>query len=332
MLWLKKSIRPGLRVACLLTLAAQGVALAQPARDAEYPQRQVRIVVPFAASGANDILARLFALKLTERWKRQVVVENRPGAGSNIGMEVVAKSTPDGYTMLFIGSSYVLNPSLFKKLPFDPVKDFERVAIVATAPNLLLVNSSVPARTVKELVSLVKGAPGKLNYASSGNGSNGHISMEVFKHMSGSKIEHIPYNGAGDAVNALLAGHVQMIFTAPGSIAQHIKTGRVVPIGVTSLARLTGYPEIPTISEAGLPGFDVSSVFGVLVPGQTPKHIIQRINGELLQVLKYADVRERIASLSFEPVGSSPEEYTASVMADLEKYARVVKAAGIQPE
>ena len=297
-----------------------------------FPSKQVRIVIPYTASGANDVLGRLMAQKLAERWKQPVIVENKPGAGSNIGMEIVAKSPPDGYTLLLTGSAYVSNPSLYKKLPFDPIKDFERITILATAPNLLVVQSSVPARSVKEVIELARASPGKLNYASSGTGSNGHLSMEAFKYMAGVNIQHIPYRGAGEAVNALIAGHVQLLFTAAGSIAQHFKNGRILPLGVTSLTRISSFPDVPSISEAGLAGFNVSSIFGVLAPGRTPAALIARLNGDFVQVLKLADVKERIADLGFEVVGSTPEEYTASTIAEIDKYAKAVKAAGIEPE
>ncbi len=317
----------------LAMMINQVAAQSPSSRDVDaFPTKQVRIVIPFTAGGVNDVLGRLLAVKLNERWKRPVIVENRPGAGSNIGMDMVAKATPDGYTLLLVGSSYVLNPSLYKKLPFDPVKDFERVSIVATAPNILLVNRSFPARSVKELIAIAKASPGKLNYASSGIGASGHITMEVFKHMAGVQIEHVAFKGAPEAVTALLAGDVQVYFTAPGSVAQHLKAGRFQPLGVTSLTRLSAYPDIPTISESGLSGFEVSSVFGVLAPGRTPKPIVEKLSSELAQIIKLQDIRERILTLSFEPVGSTPEEYTASVIADLDKYAKVVKSLGIEAE
>lgn len=329
---------PSRTVKCLLcgaiALMIGRVAAQSPARgdvDA-FPTKQVRIVIPFSAGGVNDVLGRLLAQKLNERWKRPVIIENKPGAGSNIGMDMVAKAAPDGYTLLLVGSSYVLNPSLYKKLPFDPVKDFERVSIVATAPNILLVNKSFPARSVKELIAMAKASPGKLNYASSGIGASGHISMEVFKHMAGLQIEHIAFKGAPEAISALIAGEVQVYFTAPGSVAQHLKAGRVLPLGVTSLTRLTAYPDIPTISESGLGGYEVSSIFGVLAPGRTPKPLVDKLSSELAQVSKVPDARERILALSFEPIGSTPEEYTASVMADLDKYAKIVKLLGIEAE
>lgn len=322
-------------ILCAALVGLMGGAAAQPAvtRQARmFPTKPIRFVVPFPPSGANDILARLFAEKISKRWEQQVVVDNRPGAGSIIGSEIVAKALPDGYTILIVGQGYALNPGLYEKLPYDTVQDFARVTMLASAPNVLVMHPSVPVKSVRELIALAKANPDGLNYASSSVGSSGHLSMELFKRMAGIAISHIPYKGAGPATAALVGGQVQLLFTAPGSAIQHLKSGRVRALGVTGAKRAACIAEVPTIAEAGLPGYEVVGFYGILAPARTPKPIIDKLNAEFVRVLQLPEITERMGALCFEPVGNTPQEFTASVVADMAKYGKVLKEAGIKAQ
>ncbi len=296
----------------------------------QFPSKPIRFVVPFPAGGANNVLARLFAQQLSEYWGQQVVVDNRPGAGSIIGSEIVAKAPPDGYTILIVGQGYVLNPSLYEKLPYDTINDFARVAKIAIAPSILVVHPSVPAKTIKELIAFAKATPGGLTYASPSVGSNGHLSMELFKHLAGAEMVHVPYKGGGDAITALISGQVQQLFTAPGSVVQHVKSGRLRVLGISSATRIPSMPEVPAIAET-LPGYEVVNFHGILAPSRTPKPIIDKLNAEIVRILQSPDIRRRMEDLGFEPVSGTPEEFTASVTAEIAKFSKLLKNAGIKP-
>jgi tripartite-type tricarboxylate transporter receptor subunit TctC len=305
--------------ACIATVAsAQG-----------YPNRTIRLVVPFPAAGTTDILARAAAQKLTEAFGQSVVADNRPGAAGNIGADLVAKSAPDGYTLLMgtVGT-HAINPSLYSKMPYDHIKDFVPVVLVAGVPNVLVVNPALPVNSVADLIRLAKDKPGQINFASSGSGTSIHLSGELFKTMAGVDITHVPYKGSSPALVDLIGGQVQIMFDNLPSALPQIKAGRLRAIAVTSLKRAPVLPDVPTISESGLPGFEASSWFGVLAPAGTPAPIVARINAEVNKWLQSADARERLLSQGAEAAGGSPEQFAHHIRAESEKWAKVVKASG----
>ncbi len=310
-----------------------GLALAGPAKAQDYPSKPIRLVVPFAAGGATDVLARLVGERLTASLGQQVVVDNRPGAGGNIGSDLVARAEPDGYTILMgaVGT-HAINPSLYPKMPYDPVKDFAPVTLVASVPNVLVVNPEVPANSVQELIDLAKAKPGELNFASSGNGTSIHLSGELFKAMTGTDIVHVPYKGSGPAVTDLLGGQVQMMFDNMPSSLPHVKAGKLRALGVTSAKRSPALPEVPTIAEAGVPGYDATSWFGILAPAGTPEPVVTRLQGAIVQALGEPEMRQRMADLGAEPVGDTPAEFGQFIAAEIAKWAKVVNDAGVKLE
>jgi len=312
--------------ALLVALAASG-AFAQTA--ANYPNKPIRIVVPFPAGGTTDILARAVANEMQKAWGQAVVVENRAGAGGNIGSDIVAKSAPDGYTLL-VGavSPQAINVTLYPKLPYDVMRDFAHVTLIAAVPNVLEVNPGVPVKTVKELIALAKAQPGKLTYASSGSGTSIHLSAELFKTMAGVDMLHIPYKGSAPAITDLISGQVNLMFdNLPSSLAQ-IKAGKLRAIAVTTLKRSPALPDVPTIAESGLPGYDASSWFGMHAPAGTPSDIVHKLSSTVAKSLHTPEMRERLASQGAEPVGNTPEQFTEFVRAEIAKWAKVVKASG----
>jgi tripartite-type tricarboxylate transporter receptor subunit TctC len=319
-------------ISMVILVAAMLASQSTSAADAQsYPTKPVRMVIPFPAGGTTDILGRVAAQKLSEGLGQQVVPDNRPGASGNIGTEQVAKAAPDGYMLLTApGSTLTIHPSLYPKLGFDPLKDFAPVTILAGVPNLLVVHPSLPARNVKELIALAKAKPDALNYASTGAGQSTHLSMELFKSMAGVKIVHVPYKGSAPAVTDLLGGHVPMMFDNMPSALPHVKAGKLRPLGVSTIKRSSTAPEVPTVAESGLPGFDVTVWFAVLAPAATPRDIVDRLHRILVKGLQAADVRERLATQGAEPVGNTPEQFTAQMKTDLAKWAKVVKAANIK--
>ena len=310
-----------------------GLALAGPVKAQDYPSKPIRLVVPFAAGGATDVLARLVGERLTASLGQQVVVDNRPGAGGNIGSDLVARAEPDGYTILMgaVGT-HAINPSLYPKMPYDPVKDFAPVTLVASVPNVLVVNPEVPANSVQELIDLAKAKPGELNFASSGNGTSIHLSGELFKAMTGTDIVHVPYKGSGPAVTDLLGGQVQMMFDNMPSSLPHVKAGKLRALGVTSAKRSPALPEVPTIAEAGVPGYDATSWFGILAPAGTPEPVVTRLQGAIVQALGEPEMRQRMADLGAEPVGDTPAEFGQFIAAEIAKWAKVVNDAGVKLE
>jgi tripartite-type tricarboxylate transporter receptor subunit TctC len=309
--------------AILLATAATG-AWAQP-----YPSKPIRIVVPFAAGGTTDLLARAAAQKLTEAWGQPVVVDNRPGAGGNIGSELVAKAAPDGYTVeMGTVGTHAINASLYARMPYDHVKDFAPIILVATVPNVLVVNPGVPVKSVQELIAYAKANPGKLNFASPGSGTSGHLCGELFKVMAGVQITHIPYKGSAPALQDLLGGQVQMMFDNLPSALPHIKAGKLRALAVTTAARAAALPDLPTVAEAGLPGFEASSWFGLLAPAGTPPDIVARLNAEIAKWLASPDAMEKLLALGANAAGGSPEDFTKHIAAETAKWQKVVKASG----
>ena len=314
--------------AVLLGLTVGASALAQTADN--YPNRSITMVVAFPAAGTTDILARLIGQKLTDKFKQTVVVENRPGAGGNIGTAFVAKAPPDGYTIMMgtIGTQSI-NPSLYKKMPYDAAKDFVPITRAAMVPNLLVVNKDAPFNTLPEMMAYGKANPGKLTYGSSGNGTTLHLSGELFNLMSGSKITHIPYKGSTPAVADLMGGQISMIFDNMPSVIQQVKSGRLKALAVTSAQRNAQLPEIPTIQELGVAGYEVWSWFGLLAPAATPKPIVDKLNATIVDILKQPDVQAKIIELGAVPVPETSAEFGAFIEAETLKWAKVIKEANI---
>jgi len=319
-----------IRACGAIALCAVGAAAsAQPV----YPVKPIRLVVPFVPGGSTDFIARIMGQKLDEALGQQVIVENRAGAGGNIGLDYVAKSPPDGYTLIFghVGT-FGFGPSLYQKLPYDPVRDFAPIVLFAMVPNMLVVHPSLPARNVKELVALAKARPGRINYGSSGNGSASHLATEYFKLLSKTDITAIPYKGTGPLVTDVIAGEISLTITGVPPLYPHVQSGRLRALGVGSTKRLSLLPDLPTIAEAGVPGYESSTWFGPLAPARTPREIVVRLNAELMKILQRPDIRSRFAAEGVEGLGSTPEEFGAYIKAEIERWGRVIKAAGIAPQ
>ena len=318
------------RGTCLLLLSlAAAIGCAQQA----YPTKTIRYVVPFPAGGPLDIVARALGQELTRSLGQPVIIDNRPGAGGNIGAEFVAKSPPDGHTILMGAvSTHAINVTLYSKLPYDPIRDFAPITLITSVPNVLVVHPSIPARNVQELISVARAHPGQLNFASGSTGSAGHLAGELFKTMAHVDMVHIPYKGAAPAVVDLIGGHVSLMFDNLASALPNIKAGRVRALAVTTLKRSPMIPELPTISESGLRGFDVSTWFGIFAPAGTPNEIVNRLHTEIVRVLRTHDMKERLAILGAEPVGNRPEEFAAFVKAEIPKYAQVIRASGARAD
>jgi tripartite-type tricarboxylate transporter receptor subunit TctC len=312
-------------------LAALAISLAAHAQG--YPAKPVRMIVAYPPGGGTDIVGRVVAQKLGESLGHSVVVENRGGASGNIGTEFAARAAPDGYTILMGNvAPNAINVSLFKSLPFDPVADLVPVSLVASTPNILVVHPSTPARTVKELIALAKAKPGVLNFASAGVGSSSHLAGELFHILAGADIVHVPYKGAGPAMVDVLSGQIQLYFATMPAAMPHVKSGKLAPIAVTSARRSPALPDLPTIAEAGVPGYEASTWYGVLAPAHTAQAVVARLHGEIVRVLADAALRERLADQGFEPVGNSPEEFGAYIKSEIVKWGKVIRDAGIRPE
>lgn len=297
----------------------------------DYPAKPVRMVIPFPPGGGTDIVGRIIVQKLTESWPHPVVVDNRPGAGSTIGTEIVAKAVPDGYTLEAVSMSHSINVSLYRKLPYHPVNDFAPVILIATAPNVLVVNLSVPARSLKELISLARAKPGQMNFSSSGNGGVSHLSAELLRIAAGINVVHVPYKGAGPAMTGLLGGEVQlMMATAPVALAQ-MRAGKVRALAISSTRRSTLAPDLPTIAESGLPGFQTDTWYGMLAPARTPAAIVSRLNADVGRLLKLPEVTALLEQQGAHPAGGSPQEFRAHIQSEIEKWGKAIKAAGVEP-
>jgi tripartite-type tricarboxylate transporter receptor subunit TctC len=322
------------RLAAIVCGAALAVVVSAGAARAEgFPEKAPRFIVGFTPGGPSDIIARALGQKLSDSWGRQVVIENRPGAGGNIAAELAAKSAPDGYTWL-LGNNSILatNQSLYKKLVFDPVADFAPVALVAIQPNILVVNPAVPASSVKELIALARAKPGQLNYASSGSGAAAHLAAELFKTMAGVDMVHVPYKGAQPALTDVIAGQAQLMFATSASVIPYIKAGRLRALAVTSAQRSATVPELPTVSEAGVPGFEAITWHGVVVPRATPGPLVERLNGDIVRALNAPDLRERLESLGAELATGTPQDFADYIAREIPKWAKVVKDSGARAE
>ena len=306
---------------------------AGPATAADvYPSKTIRLVVPFAPGGGSDIVARLLSPKMTEALGQTVVVDNRAGASANLGAAVVAKAAPDDYTLLLANANYTINPSLFKSLPFDPVREFAPVALLANVTNVLAIHPSIPAKSVKELISFAKAHPGQLNFASPGNGTSSHLAGELFRQVAKIEVVHIPYKGATPAITDLIAGQVSFTMASVLSVLPYAKQGRLRMLAVTTAKRSGALPDIPTISEAGLPGFEVSNWYGILATGGTPRPAVDRLNSELARIARVPDLAEKLAAQGADPATGTPEEFERFIQAELKKWSAVVRSAGINPE
>lgn len=314
---------------------AAALALATPgahAADAAYPAKSITIVVPASPGGAIDLVARLVGQKMTEAWGQPVVVDNRPGATGIIGTDLVAKSPPDGYMLALVASSHAINPSMVKKLPFDTIKSFEPVVLTHVVPLMLVVSPSLPVKSVKELIAYGKANPGKLSFASSGSGGAPHFSGELFKSMAGIDMVHIPYKGSTLAHPDLTSGRVSLMFDTVAAIGPQVKGGKVRPLAVTTARRSSTAPQVPTMAEAGLPGYETSTWGGVLAPAGTPRAVVDKLNAEINKALASPDVRERLQNAGIEPAGGTPAQFASFLQVEMGKWAKVAKDAGIQPE
>jgi tripartite-type tricarboxylate transporter receptor subunit TctC len=311
----------------VVTAAVAGVASFAWAQD--FPRKTVRVVAPFAHGGATDLLARLVSQKLSERWGHSVIVDNRTGAGGHIGAEVAARSTPDGYTLLVAGAPHAIGMSLYKKLNYDLAKDLAPISNLATYPSAIVVHPSLPVKSVKDLMALAKSRPGQLNFGSAGSGSPNHLALELFKTMAKVSMVHVPYKGgSGQMVGDLIAGQVQLASIGLPPAMPHIKSGKLRVIAVTGVKRSPLLPEAPTVAESGLPGFDVTSWYGMFGPAAMPREVIGKVNADIAAVLGAADIKERLASSGAEPAHTSPEELGKLVREEIAKWAKVVADSG----
>ncbi len=309
-------------------------ALTAPSAMAQqYPSKPIVLVVPFAPGGTSELISRLVAQKLTERLGQQVVVENRPGAAGNIAMEQVARAAPDGYTLILghIGTLAV-NPAMFPKLPYDAIKDFAPVSLIAAVPNIVAVNPAVPAKTLKEFLDLARAKPGSINYGSAGNGSAGHLAMEYLKRIAKADMVHVPYKGTGPMLTDLLAGQTQATFTGSSPLIPHIKSGKLRALAVGSAVRIPSLPEVPTVAESGFAGFETSQWYGIIAPAKTPPAIIQKLSVEIAQVMKQPDVIARLSGDGTVMIGSTPNEFAAYISKEMKRWGEVVHDANIKAE
>ncbi|MEK6592990.1 MAG: tripartite tricarboxylate transporter substrate binding protein [Pseudomonadota bacterium] len=298
-----------------------------------YPAKSIRFIVPFPPGGGNDTIARLIGQKLTAATGQQVLVDNRPGAGGAIGAEAAAKSPADGYTMFLAGvATHGINPNLRKKIPYDPLKDFDAVSLIASAPLLVVVHPSLPIKSVRELVALAKARPGKINYASNGAGGSSHLAVEMFNMMSGAKMTHIPYKGLSPALTDLLSGEVQVMFSSAVAMLPQVKAGKLRAVAMTGARRSTAIPDIPTVAEAGVPGYETGSWYGIVVPAGTPKAAIDRLSREIIAIVRSPEITNRLNDEAVIPVGSTPAEFTAHIKNELARWAKAIKQAGLALE
>ncbi len=321
----------GLVVAWATALLSPGTAFAQAGAEA-YPVKPVRVVIGLAPGGGTDIQARLFSQKLSENLGRPFVVENRTGAGGTIAYAQIAKSPPDGYTLLGVTSGYTITPAVYSKLPYDPVKDFAPISLVAQAPFLLLTHPSLPVRSVKDLLALARAKPMMLDCGSAGHGTSTHMAFELFRTMAGVKITHIPYKGTGPALIDAMAGQVHMLFGNVLSSLTHVKTGKLRALAVTTVKRSMVLPDLPTVSESGVPGYENSTWFGLLAPAGTPAAVLNKLNSELVKASQSPDIVERLAPDGGEPVGSTPEHFGRHIASEITRWRKVVKDAGMKVE
>jgi len=313
--------RLSLGILAAVCAVAAGPTFAQD----KWPQKPITYIVPFPPGGTTDILARTIALKLGPALGTTIVVENKPGAGGNIGSDFVAKAKPDGYTIL----GGTINPSIYKTMPYDALKSFQPITLIGTNANVLVVGAASPYKTVQDVIAAAKAKPGSISFASAGNGTSQHLSGELFKALAGISMEHVPYKGSGPAIQDVMAGHVPLMFDTTVVAAPHIQSGKVRALAVTSTKRVKSLPNVPTMAEAGVKGYEIVSWQGIFAPAGTPKEIVQRLNAEIVKILKLPDVRERLEALGLDPVGNTPDEFAAFQKAEIAKWAKVVKDAKI---
>ena len=306
-------------------------ALTPFAHAQTYPSKPIRFIVGFPPGGTNDIVARIIAPKLAENLGQQVVVDNRGGANTSIACEIFVRTPPDGHTIMLNAPGHATNPALMK-LNFDPIRDFSFITLVAESQNLLVTHPSLPVRSVKELIALSKKHPGQINYGSSGVGTTVHLSAELFKYMTGVKWVHIPYKGGGPGVVALLAGEISLYFGNVPTVIRQARDGKLRALATTGAKRTPAAPDIPTVAEAGVPGYEVATFYGLSAPARTPKPIIDRLHSEVVKVLATPEIRDRLQGLGAEPVGNTPEQYTAFIVAEIAKWGKVIRAAGLKAE
>jgi tripartite-type tricarboxylate transporter receptor subunit TctC len=307
-------------------------AFTSPCTAQPYPAKPIRYVVPFPPGAFNDTLGRTIAQKFVETGFAQTVVDNRPGAGSTIGTDLVAKAPADGYTLLGVALPFAVNATLYARLPYDTLKDFTGVIHAGDTPNMLVMHPSVPANSIKELIALAKAKPNQLNYASTGNGTSNHMSMELFKLMTGTQIVHIPYKGSAPALTDLMGGHVMMIFDNMPNVLPHAKAGKMKAVAITRLKRSELAPEVPTVDEAGVKGFEVTVWFGTVIHANTPREIVARLNSEINKIVAMPDVRQRFVAGGVAPVGGTAEQFTTHIRNEVAKWGKVVKATGARVE
>jgi tripartite-type tricarboxylate transporter receptor subunit TctC len=317
-------------------LALLGISLLFPAVNAAaadaYPVKPIRMIVPWPPGGGTDVFARAISQKLSESWGQSVLVDNRPGATGNIGAELTAKSPPDGYTTMLATITLATNPALYPALPFDALKDFAPITLVAGVPHMLVVNPSLPANSVKEFIALAKVRPGQINYASAGNGSPFHLAAELFKLLAGVNLVHVPYKGGGPAITEVIGGQVPVTFANLLPVLPHVNSGRLRALGVTSAKRSPAAPKVPTIAEAGVPGYEFSSWFGVFAPAGTPTEIVTRLNGEIVKILNTPEMKDRLSREGAEVSASTAEQFGAYLKAETTKWGKVIKQAGIRAD
>lgn len=294
-----------------------------------YPSKPIRFIVPYAPGGGTDIIARIIGQELSRALGQPVVVDNRAGAGGTIGTDLAAKAPPDGYTMVLNGSSVAFAPSLYKNLPYDTVHDFAAVSLVASQPNILAVHPVLPVKSVRELIALAKAKPGAINYASGGTGAANHLATELLKLLANINITHVPYRGTGPAVTDLLSGQVQMTISVIAAVLPHVKAGKLRALAVTGRTRSLAAPDIPTLAEAGVKNYEFTTWYGIQMPAQTPRPIVNRLNTEIARVLQLPELRDRYAASGLDAVASTPEEFGALIRSEITKWATVIKAAGV---
>ncbi len=304
---------------------------ATTAAHSAYPERPIRIIVPVPPGGGNDIVARMLARRLTDKWGQQVIVDNRPGASTAIGAEIVARASPDGYTLMFHSATFAINAAMQRKLPFDPIKDFTPIGLVARVPQILVVNPAFPAKTLAEFLAQARARPGQINFASAGAGSSPHLAMEVLMEMTGVKLNHVPYKGTAPGLADVVAGHVQTTFDAIPPALGYVRGGRVRALVVVSQKRFPALPEVPTMAEAGLPAYDFASWFGMLAPARTSPAIIATLNREIVAVIQSPEIREHLTDLGLEPLGTSAEENGRHLQAEITRWRAFIQRHDIRP-
>jgi tripartite-type tricarboxylate transporter receptor subunit TctC len=320
-----------IRTLLIATLTCVAYTTSAHAQQA-YPAKPIRFISPFAPGGGNDIISRAVAHKLSENVKQQVIVDNRPGANGIIGTEMAARSAPDGYTVVLIPSGHAVNASLHRKLPYDSIRDFTPITLVGSSPLILAVHPSLPVKNVKELVAFAKARPGQLTYGSAGIGSSGHLGGALFEVLTGTKMVHVPYKGMSLAITDVISGQVSLVFGTSASVMQHARSGRMRALATTGARRAGALPDLPTVAEAGVPGYEAGLWYGFVGPARIPPDIVRRLNSEIVSVLKSPEVRERLASQGVEATPTTPEEFGRLLVSDLERWAKVVQRAGIRLE